>query len=188
MPLLNCCYALEHFHLQSCAERVGRLEWPGIQEGPADENAPYRVPPPRDRFDRRRLHHLGNRRGARHEWRLGAFDQGVAQVGPAAGAEIAGQQADIARRAGRRAHPRPRESQAGFDARRSQAGFAAERFDLRPVVRPARTEDHSKKSPSTPPSKSGPTSPPPGRIGRSSRPRSTPPASFSSTKPSAPPP
>jgi transposase len=45
-----------------------------------------------------------------------------------------------------------------------------------------------KKSPSTPPSKRGPTSPPPARTGKSSRPRSTRPASSSSTKPSAPPP
>lgn len=45
-----------------------------------------------------------------------------------------------------------------------------------------------KKNPSTPQSKRGPTSPPPARIGRSSRPRSTRPASSSSTKPSAPPP
>ena len=45
-----------------------------------------------------------------------------------------------------------------------------------------------KKSLSTPPSKRGPTSPPLARLGKSSRPRSTRPASSSSTKPSAPPP
>ena len=45
-----------------------------------------------------------------------------------------------------------------------------------------------KKSPSTPPSRSGPMSPPPARTGKSSRPRSTRPALFSSMKPSAPPP
>ena len=45
-----------------------------------------------------------------------------------------------------------------------------------------------KKSPSTPPSRSVPTSPPPARTGKSSRPRSIPSAWSSSTKPSATPP